>query len=224
MVRKEQVRQHAILLRRKGKTYPQISQVLGGIPKGTLSYWLRGVPISLTQRTKMRHAALRKLVRARQKSVVVRQQRRKAYFEDVHARHTHILRWLEKRDIALLTLATLYLAEGGKTQRGALAFGNSDPGIIRRFLQLLRFCYIIDEAKFRCTVQCRADQSFSQLERFWSRTTRIPHSQFYTTRVDPRSKGKRTQKIDYKGVCKIDYFSAQVFHELMVVGKILTTL
>src|SRR3989344_1422319 len=44
---------------------------------------------------------------------------------------------------------------------------------------------------------------------------------FYTARIDPRTKGKRSQKQNYKGVCRIDYFSGHIFTELMQIGNML---
>jgi hypothetical protein len=115
----------------------------------------------------------------------------------------------------------LYLGEGSKdSKRGSLMFGNSDPFIVSLFLRLLRCCYNINEGKFRCTLQCRADQNIKKLERFWFRITGIPLSQFYRARVDPRTIGKKSNKLDYKGVCRIDYFSAELFIELKQIAEI----
>lgn len=115
----------------------------------------------------------------------------------------------------------LYLCEGSKRNGGSLCFGNSDPTIIRLFLRLFRICYPVDEGKFRCTVQCRADQDLKQLPLFWSKVTQIPLNQFYRSRVDQRTIGLPTKKVDYKGVCRIDYFSAAIYNELRVVGGLL---
>jgi len=76
--------------------------------------------------------------------------------------------------------------------------------------------------KLRCTVQCRADQHIPLLERTWAQVTKIPRRQFYDARVDPRTIGTRSYKKNYPGVCRIDYFSAHVYHELTMVGKIIT--
>ena len=92
--------------------------------------------------------------------------------------------------------------------------GNSEPLVIRLFLNLLRYCYNIDESKFRCTLQCRADQNIPKLEKFWSQITNIPLAQFYKARIDPRTIGKPSNNPNYKGVCRIDYFSGDIFMEL----------
>jgi hypothetical protein len=55
-------------------------------------------------------------------------------------------------------------------------------------------CCIIDEKKFRCTVQCRADQNSEALISFWSTTTLIPQNQFYRLRIDKRIIGMPTKK------------------------------
>jgi len=89
------------------------------------------------------------------------------------------------------------------------------------FVDLMRKCYKIDESKFRCTVQCRADQNIKELEFFWSKTTDIPLKQFYKARVDKRTIGQISRKKDYKGVCRIDYFSSALDLELKYIAQVI---
>ena len=138
------------------------------------------------------------------------------------ARFQPLANALDDANTAKIALALLYLAEGGKNRKGALMFGNSDPGIICLFLRLLRQCYAVREDRFRCTVQCRSGQHAETLERFWSKTTNIPRTQFYKTRVDQRTAGKPVKNPAYKGVCRIDYFSADIFTELTIIARVLT--
>ncbi|PIR44326.1 hypothetical protein COV23_00575 [Candidatus Wolfebacteria bacterium CG10_big_fil_rev_8_21_14_0_10_31_9] len=100
-------------------------------------------------------------------------------------------------------------------------FGNSDPNIIYLFLKLLRYCYDIDENKFRCTLQDRADQNIKKLEKFWRLVTKIPKKQFYKARIDPRTIGKISKKPEYKGVCVIDYFSADILNEFKKIVEVI---
>ena len=160
------------------------------------------------------------LVKARSKALEALKIKRKNYIDQIELRNAPILRYLKKIEVAKIVLATLYIAEGGKN-RSSLMLGNADPGVIALFLSLLRFCYPIDESKFRCTLQLRADQDAHSLEKFWISITRIPASQFYKARFDPRSIGKRTQKVDYKGVCRIDYLSSELFQEVTSLGRII---
>ena len=89
------------------------------------------------------------------------------------------------------------------------------------FLHLLRFCYNIDEQKLRCTVQCRADQNIEELESFWMRITGVSKELFSKAQIDPRTVGKPTKKAHYKGVCRIQYYSADISLELRAITKVM---
>lgn len=210
-------------LRRKGKTYSEIQKIIGRvIPKATLSYWCRCVALQPSHRDKIIEMNARNLAQGREKRIQLRKEERALRFRMLHQTFDPIIRNLDTYQKKLL-LAVLYLGEGGKhVGRSALMFGNSDPKIITLFLGLLREVYRLDENKFRCTVQCRADQTIRNLEKYWSAETKIPLSNFYAARVDKRSINKKTCKEDYHGVLRIDYFSAALFHELMDLSKIVS--
>ncbi len=218
------IQQKAILLRRGGKTYSEIQRILKiKIPKSTLSTWCHQYSLSQEHQQRIDKIVNLNLKKAREIGLLVHVKKRKLYFAEIEYRNRGLLASLRNKKVAKLALAVLYVAEGSKRNIGSLTFGNSDPGIIKLFFQLLRYCYSIDETKFRCTLQCRADQDTEKLEEFWSRVTRIPRKQFYHARVDPRTVGKPSRKIDYKGVCRVNYFSAEIFHELSIIGKMITS-
>lgn len=220
---KSELKQQVIKLRKEGKTYSEIRNMLGyDIAKSTLSCWCRDIELPKLYSIKIKELSSNNLKRARLAADKSLAERRVKYFEKIRRDNSYLKNILVNHDVSKLLLSGLYLAEGGKKTSGALMFGNSDPLIIKLFLKLLRLTYKIDESKFRCTVQCRADQNISVLKKFWCKTTRIPASQFYKANVDKRTVGKRTVRADYKGVCRIDYFSANIFHELTVVGQIIT--
>ncbi len=216
------LREKAIKLRELGKTYLEIQNSLKiTIPKSTLSYWCRNTKLPKEYQERIQKIVLSNAQKGRAIALVVNRVKRKKYLRSVFERNRHLTTILKNKDVAKVALAMLYLGEGSKTRRGSLQFGNSDPFIISLFLYLLRYCYKIDESKFRCTLQCRADQNTKKLEKLWSHVTKIPSSQFYKARIDPRTIGKPSKKLDYKGVCCIDYFSADVFIELMQIPKII---
>jgi len=216
------LKEKAIELRKKGRTYLEIQKTLGvKIPKSTLSDWCSKVKLPKEYRDRIRKLILKNAHKGRAVALAVNRVKRKKYLKSVENRNKHLVKSLKNKDIAKIALAMLYLGEGGKNQRGSLMFGNSDPFVIKLFLSSLKYCYNIDRSKFRCTVMCRADQDTKKLERFWSRVTNVPLSQFYKTQQDARTIGKPTKKKDYKGVCKIDYFSADIYTELMMIPNII---
>ena len=209
-------------LRSKGYTFGEINTALRSrLSKSTISYWCKEIAMDKKSSMRIREIARGNLVVARQKALVVNKIKRAKYLADIYKRNRGAKDVFKNKMVAKISLAILYLAEGGKSC-GSVMLGNSDPGIIKLFLRLLNDVYIIDRSKLRCTLQCRADQDVEKLQKFWSKVTNIPLSSFYKVRIDPRTVGKHTIKKDYKGVCRIDYLSMDIFNDLMVVGRILT--
>lgn len=216
-------RQQAVDLRRQGKTYSEIMLLIPKVSKSTLSYWLGELDLSENQRKRLFRNVAHKLIRARAQAVLARRIKRQEYFLNIEDKNRHFVKMMEKNLMASkLVLSALHLGEGSKNRRGSIQLGNSDPGIIKLFLRLFRNCYQVDESKFRCTVMCRADQNTKYLEKFWAKVTGIKKDQFYKTRVDPRTLGKPSRKLDYKGVCVINYFSASVYYDLLTLGKMMS--
>jgi len=212
-----------MIFRKQGKTYSEIRALIPKISKSTLSYWLSGLKLSDRQEEKLSQNINRKLIKARAQSVLVQKNKREKYFYNLKNDNLNFINLLnDNKEVAKLVLAALYLGEGSKSMNGSLRLGNSDPGIIKLFLKLLRICYAIDEAKFRGTVLCRADQDTKILDNFWAKTTGISKKQFYKARIDPRTIGKPSRKLDYRGVCVIDYFSAVIFHDLLTLSKMMS--
>ncbi len=216
---KERVRQ----LRIQGNTYLEIVlNIKKPIPKSTLSNWCRDINTSPFYGQRIAERMLKGGELGREKSWRIRKQTRTAYLAEIKKRYKKYPEKLANKDFAKVVLAALYMAEGSKAKT-RLTFGNSDPNIIKLFLKLLRKCFPITESKFRCTLQCREDQDINGLEHFWSLVTNIPFAQFYKARIDPRSKGKKSKKVDYKGVCRIDYFSAHMYNEIMTIADLLAS-
>jgi hypothetical protein len=208
-------KKEAIKLRERGLTYGEINKILDTpIPKSTLAEWFKKIKLSSNAHERLKKVIGEKLKKAHLCSVEASKKRRQEYLNKIEKRIKHLKKHMGSKDIAKIVLAMLYLGEGAKNSRRAFVLGNSDPRIIRLYLRLLRRCYPIDEKKFRCTLQCRADQDIPFLEKFWSEKTQISLDQFYKARIDPRTVGKKSRKPEYKGVCRIDYFSADIYSEI----------
>ncbi len=216
-----ELKKKVIDLRKTGKTYGEIRKEIG-IPllKSTLSNWCEGILLSQMEKEAMRIHQLANARRGMETAWVVNKERRAKYLASIDLRISPLKKRIQDMEVQKIALAMLYLGEGKKKPGGYLALGNSDPKIILLFLSLLRSAYAIEEDKFRCAVQCRADQNSALLEKFWSELTGIPKEKFYKARIDSRTIGKPSKKLDYKGVCVINYFSADIFLELMKIGEL----
>lgn len=209
-------------LREKGKTYPEIQKALSvKIPKSTLSNWCNGLLLPSNYKKKIKKLNTIHLNKVRKKALEKNKKIRESFLEEIKARNLFLADKLDK-DILKIALAMLYLGEGSKwkSHRG-LMLGNSDPNIIRLYLGLLKDCYFINIDSLRCRVLYRADQDINKLQRFWSRITKIPIKHFYKTVPDSRTKGKKTKKKDYMGVCVVSGGSTEIQQELQIISDLI---
>ena len=212
---------HALLLRQQGKTYRDIQNILQEeIPKSTLALWCKWSLLSEEEKENIKIRGEEKILEGRMKAALTNKKKKQERIREIFSRVAPLKNRMEDDGVAKISLAMLYLCEGTKKDIGTCCFCNSDPAIIRLFLRLVRKCYKVNEGKLHITVQCRADQDTEALMSYWSGVTNIPLKQFYPARIDPRTVGKPTKKVDYKGVCRVDYFSAALYNELKIIGSL----
>lgn len=216
----QEIKQKALSLRKQGYSYSEISRLLDHpIAKNTFTGWFKNVILTDRSKKRIRNRIKRGGIIGRTIALENIKKKRRELLQNIYKKVSLEVKNIDKFT-AKLCLAMLYLGEGGKTNEW-VRFGNSDPKIIKLFLSLLRNSFLIDESKLRGTVQCRADQNIKRLENFWSETSNIPLNRLYKTRIDIRTIGKPTQKLDYKGVFVIDYFSNSIFLELKFLSDII---
>src|SRR3989338_4900056 len=163
-------------LRSNGKTYKEIQKKLNSrIPKSTLSNWCRGIDLPKNYFLKVKELNNRNLARGRQTSLLNRKKQQELFLKRKREEAEKAITKSSLSGLHLkLILATLYLGEGAKWKgHRGLMLGSSDPIIILLYIKLLSKCYGINRKNF------------------------------YQTKPDPRTIGKKTLKSQYKGVCVI---------------------
>ena len=216
------LKEKVIELRKRGKTYSEIKNNLRKIiPESTLSYWCKGVllPPEYYRKIKILNEINRE--KGRKIALEINKRKRDDFLKEVRQEAITILRKLNRKSLKI-ALAMLYLGEGAKWKsHSGLLLGSSDPEVILLYISLLEKCYHIRPNQLKCRISYRADQNIRKLERYWSSVTGIPLKNFYKTKPDPRTKGKRTRKVDYKGVCVITCAGAKIQLELEMLAKLL---
>ena len=192
------------------------------ISKSTLSLWCRDIPLSRAERQSIQKAMISGSKRGRTRALVARAQQRTAYLHSIRERVRHLGRTIKNMDTAKIALSMLYLGEGSKwrSHRG-LMLGSSDPDIILLYINLIGQCYGITRERLRCRISYRADQDINDLQKFWSKITCIPLASFYKTKPDPRTIGRETKRIDYKGVCVVSCGGTDVQLELEAIARVI---
>lgn len=127
---------------------------------------------------------------------------------------------MDKRVLKYLG-AALYVCEGTKARRDyrsetryiySIEFTNSDPKIIRLFSKFLKSILNIDWARVRGQLFLYPDLNEHDLKLFWSKTSKIPLSQFQKSIILKAKTGKF--KANPYGTFKMRYGSKEDFFKL----------
>ncbi|MBX2866390.1 helix-turn-helix domain-containing protein [Candidatus Kaiserbacteria bacterium] len=160
----------AIRLRKQGLSYSQIKEKLG-VGKGTLSAWLRDMPLSRERLYELQknEAVIEKIREAKRRT---RNQR----LEEVYQKVSKDLGALSERDL-LIAGFFLYWGEGGKSQDYSSTFTNTDPSMIRCYLRWIELLGI-PKSQISVRLHLYSDMSIRREISFWSRETGIPRRFF----------------------------------------------
>jgi predicted transcriptional regulator len=191
---KDGTREEALRLRREGRSYREIEEMLG-VSRSSVSLWLRDEPLAEEHRRALeerrRAAYLRQAASVRAAS---------------RARHERLIQeaaaeigTLSRRELFLAGVVA-YWAEGSKTKpwgpRCSASFINSDPGMIRLFIEWANLVGIpFHDLSFRLSIHESADLTAAHA--FWSRVVGISPHQFQRAtlkRHNPRTARKNVGK------------------------------
>ena len=188
---KENVVKRARDLKKKGATAMQIAKILN-VGDTTILRWCNDIPSN-----NYYHIYAKKL-------------RNKARKKNIKLGET--IKITEAK--AKILTSILYWCEGSKyPSNNFIAFSNSDVNLVVVFLKLFRLGFHPKTNKLRASLQLHSNHDKNKITSFWSKTLKIPRSQFYKpTITKPTKNMKRT---DYKGTCTIRYHDLYVLLEIM---------
>ena len=172
------LREQARGLRKKGASIANIATILPA-SKSTVSYWCRDIALSQKQMRhlvqKQRNAGAIGRLRAAEK----KRSTRLAAIETESETGSRAIGSLSQRDIFILGIA-LYWGEGYKSGNEECGFTNSNPGIISTFILWLRRAYNIPSSDLilRVSINQIHHNRVDAVERYWSKVTGVPRSQF----------------------------------------------
>ena len=106
----------------------------------------------------------------------------------------------------------LYWAEGAKTGAG-VDFANSDPRMVKLFLQFLREVCGVRESKLTIYLYCYPQHDVNVLKKYWADITNIPTIRFTKPYVRKDAGGKVGQKLNY-GLVHVRYYDKKLLMKL----------
>ena len=168
----------ARVLRQRGESIKWIARNLG-LSSSSVSYWCRNIKLTPKQikrlQKRQRRAGLKAVLKYAESKRNARIEKEKDLLRlgksDVGA--------LSRRDLFLVGLA-LYWGEGYKSGNGELGFTNSNLEMIKFILHWFREIFNVCGEDFilRVSVNKQHERRIGDIERWWSKQTGIPLSQF----------------------------------------------
>jgi len=188
--------QRIISLRKKGKTYGEIVNILK-LPKSTVAWWLRGgvkIPKSLEKQMleRSRKKWRNNINEFNKVYAKIRSEEAARIREDIKKKASKEIKNLSKKDLQLIGCA-LYWAEGTKKNRWHVCFSNSDSEIIRIMMRFFReICKIPDE-KIKARIHLYPQMDQQKTTNYWKKITALPKKNFNKSQiqVSRASKSKR---------------------------------
>lgn len=169
-------RERARKLRAKGKSYSQIKSVLG-VGKGTLSAWLEDMPLSTEQIRELRDLNPRRIENFRK----TMQRKRESRLAVAYDRARNDIGRLSRREVFIAGFY-LYWAEGTKTHKGNIGITNTDPAVIRVFLNWASIVKIPRE-KMYVRLHLYADMDAEKEICYWAQELNFSRAQFRSPHV-----------------------------------------
>jgi hypothetical protein len=210
----------AIILRKAGNSYNQISKALE-IPKSTLSYWLGDLKISKKSQEKIlsraRKLSIEGLVRRNKNQTVIAKERANEIRNEAKKESFGMM-----HDSLFLTGLALYWAEGYKkgangSKWKSIDFANSDPEMIKVIMKFFRKFLQIYDSKIKIQLMTHKNINIDKAVKFWSNLTRIPENQFIKScsAVSKASKGKRNPNSLTYGTVHIRINDVKLFFRII---------
>lgn len=211
-------RQKALTLRKKGMSYSQIKEKLG-ISKSTLSGWLYSMPLSekrireLQANNPIRIEKYRNTMRAK----------KEIRLKEVYKKVSKDIGNLSTRDLFLAGLF-LYWGEGTKAQNSLVALTNTNPAMIKFFINWLKL-FGVKNKDLKIKLHLYSDMKIKESLDFWAKELNIPICQFYK----PYIKKNTSKSISYKngfgkGTCSVIFGDRDLWEYTMMAIKYISVI
>lgn len=201
----------AINLRTEGKSIRDIQTQLG-VPRSTLSGWLKDVVLTDRQKKRLNNKARLALVNSRQKALKWHHHQKQLRLTKADTEAEKTLNNIDVNDLNILELALsfLYLGEGAKKEVTSL--GNTNPLILKFFIKSVK--KVFPNSKLgKSELHLRSDQNERKEIDYWSKELNIDKNQF--TYIKDKRVAKSKTYPEYHGVCVVRFTEVAIQRRLV---------
>jgi DNA-binding Lrp family transcriptional regulator len=208
------VRILAIKLRKKRKSYNEISKILG-IPKSTLHYWFRNLRWSEEIKKELTRKAIRKATKRMRILIKINKQRWEKWRKKSQKAAKKEFSKLKSNPIFIAGIM-LYCGEGDNKPRSSVRIANTNPRIIKLFYKFLRKICKIPKEKVYVNLLLYPDLQEEKCKNFWYKQTGIPLKQFGKSTI---ISGRHPTKKLENGICLLKVKASGELKEKILVWE-----
>lgn len=204
-------REKAVMLRNKGYSYNEILREIS-VSKSTLSLWLRDLVLTVSAKKRLDDQFTKGQLKAQESIRNKTKIKEDIAYKNALKTLSHISFTKEMKKVFC---GILYWCEGSKSRSNSVGFTNSDPDMIKTFLQFFREGFGVDERKFRVCVHLHSYHKKDTVLQYWSTITNIPLSQFIRPHL--KHTAGMYKKDGYQGCIRVSYNDVVLFRELLAI-------
>lgn len=203
----------SIFLREKGCSLKEIADKLN-VSKGSVSYWVRDVKLNKKARNRidsLKSEAVKKAMSVNHKKKVLREEERNIWAKKALSIKNKFSVF-ENR----LICSILYWGEGAKFSHG-VEFTNSDPLMVKIFLDTLCSGFGIDRKKIRANLHLHGYHNEKKQMKMWCDLLHLSRNQFNKSYSKPNS--EKIKREGYPGCIRICYYSKDIVDKIKAFYK-----
>ncbi len=173
-----QLRQQVITLRTKEElSYAEIRKRLG-VPKSTLSYWLREFPLSKEKIKELKIKGWKKSEVSRERFRATMRKKKELKGQEVYNKYRKRFTKLSK-DVFFVAGLMLYLSEGDKKNNTRISLANTDPKIIKFFVKWMTDFLNVSREEIKVQLHLYENMDIEKEKKFWKSELGLSETQFY---------------------------------------------
>lgn len=191
----------AISLRKSGKSYGEILKILNLKSKGTLSAWFKDIELTKSEKIRLKD----NLDLAQKRGLLEFNKKRTHRIKTENSQTQKIAKTKigkpSNYDLLLVGVA-LYWGEGSKAnieRYGYIDVANSDPDLIRVYMNFLRNTLNVNDSKIRPVIHVHENLNPKTAINFWSKTINLPKEKFgiYTAKSIASGNKRSINRLPY---------------------------
>lgn len=200
------------------KSYSEIRKKLG-VPKSTLSYWLKDLPLEESKIRELQKKGWQKSEASRERYRNTMRLKKIAKDEEIYKKYITRFKNLSK-DVFFVAGLMIYLGEGSKKDYTKIVLTNTDPNIISFFIKWAIEYLGVKRSDFRVQLHLYNNMNLEKELNLWQNKLRIKRSQFYKTSIRKLQAGSFTYRDSVRhGTCSVYLLGVDTKRELSMAMK-----